>query len=493
MTQAAILNPAPLRFALSASGAIARHLPQLGLSEIRAVAGSRNLIERRDALMELNLISWQSLWPHRLNPSATSFSSRWLRESLHSLDGKQVPALLSLTHDFARGQRGYYKARGITKQYQQRPSVKRAIDAVFDAATLIPLMELLPDGTTRRLTADNLPLDALPESLSKEIHVPSVFALTIAQVERALRKIEAAIERTDPTFPLDAARPNGHTLVDAKRSLLVCRQFAEQVGGIPALYMEFGSGRLGSSGSTLHPVTMSRSLRHLLLEDSGLFDFDIIACNWSIYLAVAESMGLSTTHSRRYVEDRVGFHSEWAQLTGHTDPSAFKSIALSWLTGGSLGESDRASAVQSIGRESVRRLAQAKSVQCLRQEVQQGISAIVSNAPQRIDEAGRTVIENALGKTVTLDGSISKYQPKAAAHLLAGWEQFAIRAMCPLVSGLKAIVFDGFIAQQQQSVDPLESAVRTMSQDLLGFKLDVRLKVQPFKAPDLAVIDETDF
>jgi hypothetical protein len=92
---------------------------------------------------------------------------------------------------------------------------------------------------------------------------------------------------------------------------------------------------------------------------------------------------------------------------------------------------------------------------------------------------------NAVGKGITLERTRSNFG-RLCSHALTGYEQFAIREMCEHVVGLKAIIYDGFIAPAQD-VGLLEDLVRRRSQEAVGITLEVRLKRKDLseRIPDL--------
>jgi hypothetical protein len=68
---------------------------------------------------------------------------------------------------------------------------------------------------------------------------------------------------------------------------------------------------------------------------------------------------------------------------------------------------------------------------------------------------------------------------RICSHLLTGYEQYAMRTLCPLVPGLTAVVYDGFLAPPT-AVAPLMERVRECSQRELGVPLDMKLEATPF-------------
>jgi hypothetical protein len=282
---------------------------------------------------------------------------------------------------------------------------------------------------------------------------------------------------------LDPAKPEGTTLVEAQRILHTTRKWVVSLGGLPNLYREQSHGRLGPSG--FHLITMPGRLRRLLLQGSGMIDYDLASSFWSIFVSLGKALSFPTPNADEYLNSKPAWHDLWVRATGHGNPDDFKAVAVSWLTGGRLSPSPRTESGRRLGASAMVALSGDPAARALYKEVQHGMKRIVHDALTSETDGIEKVRINAVGKRLTLARSSADFA-RLSSHALTGYEQFAIRAMCEQVVGLQAIIYDGFIAPAQP-VEPLEEQVRRRSYEALGVTLDVRLKTEDLsqRIPDL--------
>jgi hypothetical protein len=171
----------------------------------------------------------------------------------------------------------------------------------------------------------------------------------------------------------------------------------------------------------------------------------------------------------------------WAHSTGHHNAGAFKAVAASWLTGGTLSPSTKTESGRRLGFSAMQALGGQPATRALFNEIQHGMKRIVREVLKVETDGTERVFLNAVGKSLQLNPTASNFG-RLCSHALTGYEQFAIREMCGQVVGLQAIIYDGFLAPAQP-VAPLAERVRARSKEVLGVSLDVRLKAKDLAEP----------
>ena len=392
--------------------------------------------------------------------------------------GKVYTRLLEPFYMFPEGNNGYSKERGgTTKAYRLRPNALGALHAVYRSDEPVPVT--VYDETGIEVGLDMLEANGLPHSLADRLTVPSVLSVTLSQIDHAIRRVTGWIELHGETMYLDPARPESTTLAEAQRILHTSRKWAVSLGGLPNLYQEQSHGRLGPNG--FHLITMPSRVRRLLFEGSGLVDYDLASCHWSIFQSLGRALAFPTPKVDRYVNHKADWHGRWVYVTAHRNRNDFKALAASWLTGGTLSASLRTESGRKLGASAMQALGRDPAARALYEEVQQGMKHIVRKALKSETDGTEKVYINAIGKRLTLQRTPSDFG-RLCSHALTGFEQFAIRNMCEHVVGLKAIIYDGFIAPRQP-VGPLEEHVRRRSLEALGVTLDVRLRTEDLSEP----------
>lgn len=466
-----------MRLALDTRRALVERLPDLEPDRIRAL-GRKHVCDRQRFLAELLGMSYERQRPHSLDWDADSFDRDFLVQGLRaSPRGYRYTALLKPFYIFPEGNRGYSKDRGVTKAYRLRPAALKALHAVYRGDEPVPI--ILYDDHENEVGIDTLSANGLPHSVANRLTVPSFLPMLVSQVDHAIERVTGWIEQHGETMYLDPAKPQSTTLAEALRALHTSRKWAVSLGGLPNLYREQSHGRLGPSG--FHLITMPARLRSLLFEGSGMVDYDLASSFWSIFQSLSRAFAVPTPSVDEYVTWKADWHNRWTSLTGHHSPNDFKAVVASWLTGGTLSASGRTESGQRLGASVMQALGTDPAARRLYKEVQDGMKRIVRGALKTETDGTEKVFINAVGKRLTLEGTPSDFG-RLSSHALTGYEQFAIREMCEHVVGLKAIIYDGFIAPDQP-VGQLETRVRRRSEEMLGVTLDVRLKTVDLSEP----------
>jgi hypothetical protein len=466
-----------MRLALDMRRALVQRLPDLEADRLR-VWGRKHVCERQHFLARLLGLSYERQRPHSLDRDADSFDRDFLVQGLRiSPRGSRYTPLLNPFYLFPEGNRGYSKDKGTTKAYRIRPTALKALHAVYRGDEPVPV--ILYDDDENEVGIDTLPANGIPQSLTNRFTVPSVLPIKLSEVNHATERVAGWISQFGEAMYLDPGKPQSTTLAEAQRTLHTSRKWAISLGGLPNLYREQSHGRLGPSG--FHLITMPARLRRLIFEGSGMVDYDLASSFWSIFQSLSRAFPSPTPNVNEYVNWKADWHSRWARLTGHHSPNDFKAVVASWLTGGTLSASPRTESGQRLGGSVMRALSEDPAARRPYKEVQDGMKRIVREMLKTETDGTEKVYINAVGKRLTLEGTPSD-GGRLRSHTLTGYEQFAIREICEHVVGLKAIIYDGFIASAQP-VGPLEDRVRRRSQEVLRVTLDVRLKTGNMSEP----------
>ena len=466
-----------MRLALDTRTALIAHLPELQLECLRSF-GRKHVHQRQRFLSELLGSSYERRRPHSLDRNADSFDRDYLVQGLRaSPSGRVYTQLLEPFYDFPAGNYGYSKDRGSTKAYRLRPRAVSALKTVYRSDEPIPVV--VYDDHGNEMGIEGLRRNGLPESIAHKLVVPSVLPLKLSQIDHASGRVAGWIDRFGETMFLDPTKPQSTTLGEAERILHTARKWVVSLGGLPNLYQEQSHGRLGPHG--FHLIMMPSRLRHLLYEGSGMIDYDLSSCFWSIFQSLGRSLSFPTPTVDEYVLWKADWHSLWAAVTGHRNAADFKSVTTSWLTGGCLSASPRTASGQRLGVTAMQALSRDESARALYNEVQQGMKRVVREGLEAETCGDEKVYVNAVGKRLALLKRPADFG-RLCSHALTGYEQFAVQAMCTEVDSLQAIIYDGFIAPPQP-VEPLEQQVRRRSQETLGVALEVRLKAQSLSDP----------
>lgn len=460
-----------MRLELDTLSAFAERLPDLQLDALRQ-HGRKYPEHRQRALAHLIDLSYERRRPHQTVPEADSFDRDFLTTFLRAdAKARGYQRLLRPFYDFDASNRGYSRDQRLTKAYRLKSHVLEVADSVH--AGDLHLEVLCGDGS--RLT--QIPPSGLSDPAGPLKYLPPTLSVSTDDVEAAIARVEQWAAACGWTALLDPNKQRGPDLKQTLRILRVCRQWTRStLQGIPNFYVVQSHGRLGPSG--FHVIGLSNLLRRLLFERSQLSDFDIRSCLHAIFVSLGRAIGFSTTLTEDYLENKDKHHSHWSRVTGHRRATDFKSVALSFLNDGRL--TPFTTTGRMIGIDGVRRLSEDPFMAGLRREAQAGMKRVIEEARWTTEGRSRQ-LTNAVGASLVEPGRRLKFG-QMCAHILFGYEQFAIREMCAIAQGVEAVIYDGFIAQPQPT-EPLEEHVRSTSRRDLGFPLDLHLKQQPLSHP----------
>lgn len=460
-------------------------LPSLRPSFLRSISQKHVHVRQEFLANELLPASFERRRPHAHDRSKDSFSYDYLTNGLRTKD--RYKHFLWPLYDFQDGLHGFSPSRGITRAYSLKNEVREGVERVYGDCRAADETWVGANGEQLAATPDN----GVPGELGEDLYLPPVIRMTTSSVDRALDRVTRwAEDILSPHHPLSERKPSGMSLGEARQLLLVVRKYVQAFDGLPNTHTVQSHGRLGpTTGTRAHVISLPSTVRRLLFEGSGLLDYDLRRCFWSIFICLGQALGFPTEAARRYTRNRSGIHAHWSCITGHSNPDDFKRVANSLLSGASLASFGETENAKLIGTDAMERLSADREAQDLYSEVREGHEALVR------EWGGKKTVRNAVGCVRRLPKGAGR-TGKIANHLLTGFEQFAIRSICTEVEGLQAIVYDGFIAPPQD-VESLERHLREHSEKALGIPLDLGLKAtnisKPLPAPEATWEDLADF
>jgi hypothetical protein len=460
-----------MHLVLDTRDALAGRITEIQPSSIRQY-GRKFVGERQLFIAQLVQGSYERRFPHALYHDCEAFGREFLRRGLRA-DRQACTPLLRAFFLFEEGNRGYCRDRGLTKAYRIRPHILAGVDAVHRNPSPLPVMWSDDAGNHTPFVA---PVSGIPERCAVGFSVPAVLKLSETVVEAAVTRAEGGV-KADPTMPLHNAKPDGLTVTDALQQLRSYKKWTQALGGIPNLYEQQESGRLGPNGT--HIINMPSVLRRLIFQESTLHDYDIRSCFWSILQSLARAFSVRTPVIDDYINDRAIWHHRWSKVTGRPG-DRFKILTTSWLCGATLSAASQTTGVRLLGCEGLRQLQLDSNATSLYREITTSLKRLIGDAEWIQSDGSDSIAVNAVGQALVLRRDRSDFG-RTCSHMLTGLEQFAIRTMCRQAAGVVAVIYDGFIAPTQPT-EALERAVRDASQIHLGYSLNVGLKAQALSA-----------
>lgn len=473
---------------LDITGALVKKLPTLHVDCIREIGGRKYVRARQTFLVSLLLAAYMKTRPHATEDGAESFTCLELESGLRS---RNYAALLDPFFKFPHGNKGYSRDNGRTKWYRLWPNVLDAVQNVMEGMEPVAVRRWDTNAIVQR---SDLPSSGISDTLTLGFTIPSVLPLALRDVDTAIETVKRwkAIHLGNGAALLTPEKGGSTTLDDTLRILYNARQWTCTLGGLPNFLREQTTGRLCPiQGSQLNVVNLSSRARQLLLRSSGLVDYDIRSCLWAIFICAGHALGFETTQAQSYYTDKSQWHQRLTELTGVRSATTLKRVVLSWLTGGTLSSSPLTQSGALVGSSGMRALGEDSVVRSLYGEVRAGLK-IMLGAADKIRDGKTTLLLNAVGLPLEVGKGGAAFGQQTA-HLLFGFEQFVIRSMAAQVTGLHAVVYDGFIAARQQTT-PLIARAERDSAAILGIPIRVELKCSAFAEPiPEPVADGTDF
>ena len=456
-------------------------IPELSIAHLRQHRAQRPDIAQQ-GMLELLRRTIEQPTPHNVFEDAQSFTCQFI-ERLLRVEPQRATRIMHDVFESSRGPAGYRRPgpddddTGSTLAYWPRPHIMMAAARAYDAA--FKCYDRL-GHSSRRARQTHTPANGMPSSLGGSTYLPALISLDRgsldAQIDERIRQYEA-LERTSASNPDGQATLN--RLAADLRFIIGAKCAVLEQNGFPNRYKESASGRLVPD-SKPHLISVPKRVRPLLFGGQEAWDYDVQSCMWAIFIALGRRYGFSTEHVSEYVAAKDAYHAYWAGITHHRCPDDFKAIMHAVMMTGRLYWSSESLAGELLGSTWACVLSQDPFMRRLIDEVAIGRSIILESAP--VVRAGRqSRIMNAVGKQRACTKRSS-----GLAHLLFGFEQFAVRAACEGMVALSAIIYDGWIAQEQDTA-ALEEKIRRRSREQLGFELDLPLKAAPLSLTQPAI------
>lgn len=455
----------------------AERLPELRIPALKAK--SRKFAHyRQEALTDLLRTSYERRWPHQYTSGATSFSRDFLVKKLKTARNRYKDFIRPFWV-FPDDEPWRYRYYAWTRPYRLKEHVRETLQGVYESDGDIECRWVHPDDPEGTEVPQTPPQNGMPTELHGDLFIPAILPLSEEAIGRAINRIQGWIRTVRrPHHPLDEFKPSGRTYQDALQILLGFQRHIHALGGLPNIYTLQANGRLGPVPGCSHLIPIPNRLRQLIYEGSGMKDFDIKSCYWSIVRSLASGLGIDIFHIQHYPERKNDYHARWAAQTGHPNSRHFKAVTLSWLTGGTLSPHSNTRNVQLLGKGTMESLA----ADWVAREFYAEVRSVMKKILAAELEGGAEVFRNAAGATRRIPSHGTRRFSKMSAHLLTGYEQFAIRTVCREVQDLQVIIYDGFIAPDQPT-GPLEELIRTRSEEELGLSLDLELQVSDLSEP----------
>jgi hypothetical protein len=476
-----------VRLFLDTITALLERLPDLRLEAVEKNGGRKRKYarQRQEALARLLSCSYEHCHKHETEPGASAFSRNFLVDELHAdKNGAAYAKLLEPFYDFPHGKRGFSKDLHQTKAYYLNAAAINALQAVYEGNTPMRVLDEHDNVVTR----GDLPTNGIPAPLDKNFSVPSVIDLPLDHLDRAIAFVNGLIMQDGECRLCNPEKGRGMTLGECRRYLYACRQWTLALGGLPNLYNVASNGRLAPTTMT-HTINLPRSIRRLVFDGSGLVDYDFASCYWSIFRSLGRAIGFPTRYADGYIKNRHDWLAMWVGVTGSGTVSDYKQIALSWLSGATLSAFPSTEGAKLVGPQAMTILSANGAARSLYTEVRVGMKRIKEYTKEignvRTLESGRHVYVNAVGAELKTEGNQGDFA-RICSHLLTGYEQYAMRTLCPFVPGLTAVVYDGFLAPRT-AVAPLVERVRERSRNELAIELDMTLEATPLDQQEPAI------
>lgn len=462
---------------LDYAAALVQRLEPLSLKHLKSIS-RKHAEHRQEFLTRLLVSSFERRYPHRDDRSKDAFGRDFLAVGLRSKERYQ--AFLEPLYKFPKGSKGYSASRHLTKPYRLREAAYEALWEVHGSESPLPVTWRSTEGQEAYSKA---PSNGLPEPVANLFQLPAVLKVDLEAVTRSITRVEESFGMglRYPEDPLSESKPHGVTWGDALQMLYAAKKQIVSLGGIPNLYEEQSHGRLGPRAGAFHLIRLPNTVRRLLYMGSEMKDYDIQSCFWSIFVSLGQELGFKTDRVENYLFGKRFWHDRWATYTAHPYRDTFKAVALSWLTGGNLSPHWKNSATRQIGADAMRFLGTDPITLGLYDEVKVGMRRVVEECGSRERDGGDVVLTNSVGARLRLKNG-RRDRSQEAMHLLAGYEQFAIREACKKVPNLQAIIYDGFVAPSM-SVEVLEETIRERSSQELGLTLNLEIKTEDLSDP----------
>ena len=385
-----------------------------------------------------------------------SFSSRWLTKGL----GRNYRKYLEPLYLFAGDNLGYSVTAHTTKKYRMRPAVRTK---VREAIRSYDGHERIVDHNGKLVGERRLRGNG-NQCKTSEINLPAIVPVDLTTLNDT---IETLLEVETDERQKGNLEPDVSEHID---QLCDLRRWVRATGGIPNLYREEATGRLGRLGE-FHIVGSSNTLRMLLFRGSGWVDFDFANCHYSIFRSLCAYHGYDTPYVEEYLQDRKRIANQfWSAF--QIPPADTKKVFLSLLYGGGLVAHGKTTSTKLLSYPLMKALSEDPWAIALEEEVRTGGDAILSEH-ERIRKHTRFVTRNVVGRETT-----AKKKASRLSHVITGFERWCLETVCREFNDIQCLIYDGWISPDRD-VSDLENRILERSITELGFPIDMQIKRKP--------------
>lgn len=390
-----------------------------------------------------------------------SFTSRYLTKGL----GRDYKTFLKPLYSFVSDNYGYSKDAHRTKQYKLHSWIRTKIRNHVRSY----------DGKDRIVDENGFPIFRRKwiangiQCKGSGITVPSRILIGLSTLDHTVSDLisieeghlKSGIPVSDVTNIID--------------QLCELRRWVRTTGGIPNLYKEERTGRLGRLGE-FSIVQLNNTVRMLLFRGTGWYDFDFINCHYSIFQSLCSHYGVPTPNVGKYLRNRKKIenfflsNSTFLKTVGQEiQRDVLKSMFISLLYGGRLAPHPTTANTKKLGRDVMGLLNSFPSLKEMEKEIQHGSTVILDHHP-RLWKHTKRVTRNVMGKESTKTKKGSRL-----SHVITGLERLCLEIACRDFDDTKCVIYDGWISPDRY-VTELERKIEDETENETGIRLSLNIK-----------------
>lgn len=253
------------------------------------------------------------------------------------------------------------------------------------------------------------------------------------------------------------------------------RRWVRTTGGVPNLYKEERTGRLGRLGE-FSIIQLSNTDRMLLFRGTGWYDFDFVNCHYSIFRSLCSHYGFATPNVGKYFRNRKKIeqfflsNSTFVRTVGNgIERDLIKTMFISLLYGGRLTPHRRTKNTKMLGKDVLALMNTFPSLKEMEKEIQGGSTLILEHHP-RLWKHTKRVTRNVMGKETTNSKKGSRL-----SHVITGFERLCLEIACRDFDDTKCVIYDGWISPDRD-VRELEKKIDDDTERETGIRLSLKIK-----------------
>lgn len=400
------------------------------------------------------------------------FPSRQLRKHLggpHS-DPKtgfsEYQKYLTPFWTFQRMNEGYSRAGRKTKHYKLKAEVERELEQIWKLPERVPVVDR---NTGLPIVPADLPSNGVARTSYSKIWIQPLIEFDVRPLDEKICRLEGEIPKA-----IVFQRP---ALAARVRALYLAKKWVVSFGGLPNLYSDYkedepseGHGRLWGIGP-LHPQFMRRRVRAVLFGGLGLWDYDFVACHYSIIRSLARHYGQPSPLLDQYLEGREAQHARLGELL-EVPPRRLKEVFNALGYGAKLTKHPSTAIFQIVGANGIDALKRDTFVQAFLAEHARLVDVVFEH-----EVASKAEVINVVGKAMEVPAKRSgNFGGQMLSHILQGWESYCLDVVCRGFRDTTCLIFDGWVSPRRRSVAYLENQLRSESKREHGIEMALRMK-----------------